>query len=170
MIGKYIIRAIVVLSLLVWGYAFSPFADRVAPDTLGAGVLPFRELVEPICTSTMTSLDALPNALDASDSVERSGQIKNANDLLLDMVDRLEAQLDAPSVTLNQRDRGITAEWITDWRNYIADRDDFASRMSDDPNAQLFIGAVGGERLERRITRFANTNRIYSCVTPSDVG
>ena len=167
-IGKVMVGAIVIASFGVWAYAYSGSASREAPDTLGDPS--YAALAEPTCAAAVADLESLPNALVADSNVERAGNIRQANDLLTSMVNDLEEHLGVASVSLNERDDGITREWLADWRAYIADRDDYADRLEDDPAAILYVAAVGGERLERRITRFANTNLIISCVTPSDVG
>ncbi len=166
--SKVMVGAIVVASFGVWAYAYSGQAGRTAPDTLASPT--FSALAEPTCAAAMAELDALPNALDAEDNRERADQIALANNVLSTMVDDLEAHMDDPSVTLDDRDRGITSRWIADWRTYIADRTDYGNRLAEDPTAVLYVSAVNGERLEKRIPRFANTNRMSSCITPSDVG
>ena len=114
---------------------------------------------------------AVPSALDADDNVERSGQIVATTAVYRELVDDLELLLDDPSVSLNARDRGITLEWLADWDAFLDDRLDYAERLSGDPEAVFYVAASsGGERLERRISRFATTNEMYNCVTPSDVG
>jgi hypothetical protein len=53
----------------------------------------------------------------------------------------------------------------------IQDRYDYATRIAGDPSAQFLITDTGaGERLDRRITRVADTNAMPSCAAPGDVG
>lgn len=166
--GRIVLAAVVLASFAVWAYAFSGFAGREAPDTIRHPS--YGALAEPTCAAAMTELESVPNALDAQSPAERASQIAEADVILATMVNDLEAHLDDPSVTIDDRDRNITTEWLADWRRFIADREDFRLRLADDPQAVFYVAAVGGERLERRITRFANTNLLLSCVTPSDVG
>lgn len=92
-------------------------------------------------------------------------QVRNRNVVLLSMVSDLESATQG-----SDRDQAMIAEWLDDWRLFISDREDYANRIAEDENAQFYLSDGGGERLERRITRFANTNNMYSCVTPFDVG
>ncbi len=168
-LGKVLIGALVLSSFGVWAYAFSGFADRTPPDQLANET--YLAVAEPRCAAAMVDYESLPNALDVNDNVERSGLIDDGTVILADMVDDLEASLQDPGVDLDERDDGITREWLADWRRYLADRTDFSDRFAVDPEAVFYVAASdGGERLERRITRFANTNRLFSCVTPSDIG
>ena len=167
--GRILLGIVVASTFAVWGYGFSGLANRTAPDTLGNPS--FMVLADPACEATNGQVAALPNALDAEDHVERAQQVVVNTALYSGMVDDLERLLDDPSVTLNERDRGITLEWLVDWRLFLADRIDFADRLEDDPQAVFYVAASsGGERLERRITRFASTNDLLNCVTPADVG
>jgi hypothetical protein len=167
--GRIALGILVAASFSVWVYGFSGLAARTAPDTLGNES--FMVLADPACESANDAVALLPNALDAENHVERAQQVRTNTALYADLVDDLEQILDDPAVTLNERDRGITLEWLADWRQFLADRIDFADRLEDDPQAVFYVAASsGGERLERRITRFANTNDLVNCITPSDVG
>ena len=167
--GRVALAILVIASFGVWAYGFSGFAGRTAPDTLGDPS--YAAVAEPTCEAANDRAAAMPNALDAGDHVERADQVVEATAIYRVMVADLELLLDDPSVTLNDRDRGITLEWLTDWNRFLDDRIDFADRLAEDPQAVFYVAASsGGERLERRITRFATTNEIWSCATPSDVG
>ena len=167
--GRIVLGLVVAASFGVWGYGFSGLASRTAPDTLANSS--FREVAQPACSAANDAVAALPNALDAQDNVERAQQIRANTAIYTTLVDDLELLLDSPQVDLDDRDTGITSEWLGDWRRFLADRIDYADRLADDPDAVFYVAASsGGERLERRITRFAVTNELTSCVTPSDVG
>lgn len=167
--GRVALAIVVLASFGVWGYGFSGLADRTAPDTLTDSS--FGALADPRCAAANEAVEALPDALDADDNVERAEQVRANTGIYAVMVDDLEALLDDPRVTLDDRDTEITAEWLQDWRRFLADRLDYADRLTTDPAAVFYVAASsGGERLERRITRFATTNEITNCVTPSDVG
>ncbi len=163
-----ILVAIVVLgSFAIWGYAF--FADHEVADRLTNPE--FAARAEPVCAAAMTELEALPNALDAIDHVDRANQVVAASDVLARMADDLDAILVQPDLVLDDRDREISTEWVGDWRLYLADRYDYAERLAVEPEAVFFVRASSeGERLERRITRFTITNEMVSCATPGDVG
>lgn len=158
---KVVFAVLILASFAPWVYRYSGFADRPFDGTFDDAA--FTEIGEGICTDA--DLDSLPDALEAVDNVDRSEQVLEANRRLTAMVDELEA-----GITGSDRDIDNLQEWIGDWRTYIGDRADYAERLATDPEAVLYIAAVDDERLERRITRFANTNKMWSCVTPSDVG
>ena len=167
--GRVLLGIVVAGSFAVWGYGFSGLAGRTAPDTLGNPS--FLAVAEPACAAANETVAAMPNALDAQDNVERAEQVINNTAIYSDLVDELEGLLDDPRVDLIERDTEITLEWLQDWRQFLADRLDYADRLAEDPQAVFYVAASsGGERLERRITRFATTNELTSCITPSDVG
>lgn len=167
--GRIALGLVVAASFGVWGYGFSGMASRTAPDTLANSS--FQVLADPACAAANETVEAMPDALDAEDHVDRSLQVVNNTAVYADLVDDLEVLLDDPAVDLDARDTEITLEWLADWRQFLADRLDYADRLAEDPDAVFYVAASsGGERLERRITRFAETNELYSCVTPSDVG
>lgn len=167
--GRLALGVLVAGSFAVWGYGFSGLAGRTAPDTLGNDS--FRVLAEPACAAANEIVAGLPNALDAEDSAERAQQVIANTAVYTQVVNDMEGLLVNPRVDLNDRDTEITNEWLDDWRRFLADRLDYADRLADDPQAVFYVAASsGGERLERRISRFAATNEMPSCETPQDVG
>lgn len=167
--GRVVLGVVVAASFGVWAYGFSGLAARTAPDTLANPS--YAEVADPACAAANDAVAAMPNALDAEDHVDRAGQIVDTTAVYRGLVDDLEMLLDDPSVALDERDRSITLEWLVDWDLFLDDRLDFAGRLAEDPAALFYVAASsGGERLERRISRFATTNEMLACVTPSDVG
>ncbi len=160
---KVALTTTLIASFGVWGYAYSGLADRVAPDTFDDAE--YAAELETVCASAMERFDALPNAEEADDNVERSEQITNRNAVLTEMIDDLES-VDPTT----DRDASLSSEWLTDWRTYVSERQDYADRFAEDPAAVAYFSAVGGERIEKRISRLATTNLMFSCETPLDVG
>lgn len=168
-LGRLALGVVVAASFGVWAYGFSGLAGRTAPDTLGDPS--FVALAEPACAAANDVVEGLPDALDAEDNVDRAQQVRANTAVYGQLVDDLEDLLSDDRVTLNSRDTEITQEWLVDWRRFLADRLDYADRLELDEAAVFYVAASsGGERLERRITRFADTNDMLSCATPSDVG
>ena len=166
---RIVLGLLIASSFGVWAYGFSGLAARTAPDTLANDSFPL--VADPTCRAANEAVATMPNALDAEDHVDRAGQIVATTGVYRQLVDDLEVLLDDPSVQLDERDRSITLEWLTDWDLFLDDRLDYASRLAEDPEAVFYVAASsGGERLERRITRFARTNEMLECATPSDVG
>ena len=123
----------------------------------------------------MAELETLPGALDAVDGPDRADQVRATNVVYRAMLDDLDGLIDGPAadgaVDRNERDREITAGWLADWRVLVDDRDRYAEAIAVDPNAQFYISDVGvAERLDRRVTRMANTNSMPSCIAPEDIG
>ncbi|MGI9594608.1 MAG: hypothetical protein ACR2QK_00530 [Acidimicrobiales bacterium] len=154
---------VIAASFAVWVYAYSGLARRDTPDLLAD-----RELAadaEQICAATLADVATMPNALEAANGEERAQQIRRATarfELMVNDLDGLAA--------FDERDERIFRGWLSDWRVLLSDRVAYADRIAADPNAQFYISDIGGrERLDRRLTRFANTNLMVSCAAPTDV-
>ena len=154
---------VIAASFAVWVYAYSGLAERDTPDLLANRQL--AETAEGICASTLADVNAMPNALDAVDGEERATQIRQATARFALMLDELDAL-----ATTDERDERIYRGWLSDWRVILGDRLDYADRIAADPEAQFYISDIGvTERLDKRLTRFANTNLMVSCAAPTDV-
>lgn len=158
-----VIGLIGLISFGVWGYAYSGYAGRRTPDLLESA--DFAAFAGPRCTATVAELALLPQPLEAVDNVERAAQIRVTNAVYTNMLDDLAA-----GATGSDSDVGLINEWITDWRTYVDHRADYADRFELDGTERFYVSSVGRERLEKRIPRFANTNEIYDCITPTDIG
>lgn len=155
--------ATLIASFGIWVYAFSGAADRDPPDLLDDASWSIS--AEAICGGALADVAAMPSALDATGPDDRSAQIKNATARFDAMVDSL-----ADLETGTARDAQITTDWLADWDVLLESRLRYAEAILDNPAAPFTITDTGvNERLDRRITRFANTNAMPSCVTPTDV-
>jgi hypothetical protein len=162
-LGLFLGGVAVLGSFGVWGYAYSGQADRRTPDLLDEPA--FALAAGPICDATQEEFESMPRALDAADNIERAGQIRAPNELFTVMINDLEA-----ASTGTPRDHQIIGDWLEDWRTYVGHRADYADRFELDETERFYVSSVGGERLEKRIPRFADTNEIYSCGPPNDIG
>ncbi|MGH1488413.1 MAG: hypothetical protein ACRBK7_03325 [Acidimicrobiales bacterium] len=154
---------LVAASFGVWAYAYSGFADRERPDLLADRDM--AAAAETICAAGVADVAALPNAIQAADEIERAAQIRQATDRFEVMVSEL-----ATLTTVEERDNRIFNAWLSDWQVILNDRRDYADRLQADPNEIFLITDTGvAERLDKRITRFANTNLMTSCASPADV-
>ncbi|MEM7322864.1 MAG: hypothetical protein AAF531_07250 [Actinomycetota bacterium] len=163
-IGRVVAGIVIAASFGVWVYAYSGYADRETPDLLADR--PMAETAESICAAALRDVEAMPNALDAVDGADRAEQIRATTARFSVMVDDLD-RLDRTT----ERDDQIFSDWLSDWRVLLNDRLIYADAIAVDPNAQFYITDTGvNERLDRRVTRFANTNLIVSCAAPTDVG
>lgn len=165
-IGRGLVALAVAGSFGVWAYRYSGYADRPPPDLLDDPS--FATYAEEVCSQAMLELDAVPNALEAADEVERAGQIRQATDALSTMVTTLEA---VPATGRTAHDQEIIGGWLHDWRTYVNDRYHYADELENDPMARFLLSADDTtERPDRRITRMADTNAMPACGTPGDVG
>lgn len=155
-----------VASFGIWVYAFSWQAAGdlpPPPDTLDDG--DWARQAEEICQRALRQAEQMPGALDAVDEQDRATQIEDTTEVFEAMVDDL-----AEIPTATDLDAEMTDEWLADWRRLMTNRRAFAERLRSDPAAVFTVaGSGGGERLDKRVTRFATTNTMPSCVTPTDV-
>lgn len=161
--AKVLLGVVVLATFGIWAYAYSGMADRPAPDSLAGDAFP--AAAEARCAVALADVNALEPAHLASDNVDRSQTIVEANAVLGSMVADLRGL-----VTGDERDRQIVGDWLDDWETYLGDRADYANRLAADPGARFYQSDVANEFLDRRITRLADTNRMPSCGVPGDVG
>lgn len=165
--GRAVLAVLVLASFGVWIYAYSGFADRVAPDTLDDPS--FGVAAEAICSAALNDIDQLPDALDAVDRADRANQIRAINEryslMLADLTEEAAASPDRSS-----RDLGIVNLWLERWRIVVSDREGYADRLEQDPNAIFYLSAEAGRRAERSLSYIADTNGMPSCGAPGDLG
>lgn len=154
----------VAASFGVWAYAYSGRADRPPPDLLIDTEL--AATAETLCAAAVADVEAMPSATVAADGAERAEQVLRSTARFQTLIADLEAlRVDEPD------DRVIMSGWLTDWRVLMDDRLRYAEAVTEEPDTIfLLTNVAAGERLDRRITRVANTNRMPSCATPTDVG
>lgn len=159
-----IVSAVVVFAMWAWvlGYHLSGSWRDETPGRLANTTFP--TLAEPICAAAAAEFAALPPAWATATPAERADVVDASVVLLGDMVTDLRAQ------PTGGEDAAV-GEWLADWETFIADRADYASRLRTDPEARFYV--TQSERDRRQITlaidRFASTNRMPSCATPSDL-
>lgn len=163
-VGKVLLAVIVIASFGIWVYAYSGKADRPPPDLLDDPA--FAAAAEPICAAALERIQALEPAYQASDNVDRARTVIESNAIVGTMLADLR---ELP--TGGERDGQIVDAWLTDWETFLGNRIDYANRLMDDPTARFYQSdVVPNEMLDARITRLADTNRMYSCANPGDVG
>jgi hypothetical protein len=166
----YAIAGLIVIgSFGTWAYVYFIYLttepeDRPPPDLLADAS--FGQRAEEICDGAWTDIQRMPGAIDAVDGADRGRQIEVTTVRLEEMLDDLDQLVGGDA-----RDVEISTGWLADWRVLIQDRYDYAAAIAVDDNAQFYVSDVGvSERLDRRITRLATTNRMPSCSAPDDVG
>lgn len=119
-----------------------------------------------VCAATAAEIAQLPAAFTTPDPAERAAVVDRSVVLLSGMLDRLATL--APGATTN--DGAMVAEWLGDWRTYVADRQSYATRLRTDPSARFYESMKGSGQVSRPIDFFATANRIDDCATPADLG
>jgi len=159
-----VLSAVVVLGMWAWvlGYHLGGTWRDDTPGRLGNTTFP--TLAEPVCADALARFAALPPAWATATPAERATVVDASVVVLGQMVADLRA------MPTGGEDAAV-AEWLNDWDTFIADRADYANRLRSDPDARFYV--TQSDRDRRQITlaidRFATTNRMPSCVTPSDL-
>lgn len=159
-----VLSAVVVLGMWAWvlGYHLSGTWRDETPGRLTNTTFP--TLAEPACADAMDQLALLPPAWATPTPQERADTVEASTAVLSELVTRLRG------FGTGGQDAAV-GEWLADWDTFIADRIDYASRLRSDPDARFYV--TQSDRDRRQITlaidRFANTNAMPSCVTPSDL-
>ena len=163
-VGRVATIAVVVAMVIFWTWIFAGGPRRANPDRLDDRA--FAARTEARCTKLRSDLKSLPNASLAKQAGERAAVLVQANQLVATMVDQIAA--DAPRTG---EDSVRMKGWLSDWRTYLADRQDYASRLRTDPGARLLLHQnKGGDPVDSGIERFADLNDMADCATPGDVG
>ena len=155
----------VVSMVIFWIWIFSGAPAKDNPDRLKDEA--YVATLEKRCKALRSDLKELPNAVDLETATERADVLDQANVIVADFVDDLEAG--APTTG----DAAKTMEgWIADWRTYLENREDYAKRLRKDPDAQLLLdpSEVGSDSVDKAIEIFTQVNAIPDCATPGDVG
>jgi|GEM_PF-6136061 len=166
---------LVLASFGIWVYGWSGLAKRERLD-IASGEMrndaadlfdssDFSKKAEKICENTQTEIDKIPNATQAETPQARSKQIQDATLLLQNMVNEIKL-----IETSTNRDSQIVAGWLSDWETAIKDRDRYTLKLDKGEDTEFLMTDIPGERLDKRITRLATTNKMTSCSFPADVG
>lgn len=144
-------------------YAWTLTGDRSdPPDRLDDPA--FAAAAEPICAATLAEIEGLGLPTEVSSPAERAAFVAEENDLLLAMLDDIEA-LPSPS-----GDDGVWVEqWLEDWRLHVQDRQDWADDLEAGDDHLFVESARAGEQVSKVVDNFAEVNDMPSCATPGDV-
>ena len=159
--GRIAAAVWIVIMIGFWFYAFV-IAPKGSPDILDDPA--FAEASAPRCTQARAVIDALPRANTAKTAVERADTIDEANRELRDMLTTISAL-----PTGNEHDTKLIGLWLTDWRQYVTDREAFARALRTDESATFGVTARNGQQITRAIDAFAGRNKMPSCEVPDDV-
>lgn len=163
--GRGLAIVAVVSMIIFWIWIFSGAAKKDNPDYLQDRTY-VASLVEQ-CQGLRDQLDKLPNAADMTSQDERADVLDDANVLVGQFIDDVAAS--AP--TSGGAAKSMKG-WLTDWRTYLGDREDYAKRLRTEDNAQLLLtkSTIGADSVDKAIQIFTQVNDIPECDTPGDVG
>lgn len=164
-VGRVLAVMVVVSVILFWGWIFTGGPKKDNPDRLDDRA--YVSFAQERCVQLTGDLAGLPNAFTAETATDRADVIDEANVLVSSMVDDLEAR--APT----EGDDGKSLRgWIADWRTYVGDRETYADRLREDPEAlfQITENTKLRDGVDKTIEIFADVNDMPECATPGDVG
>jgi hypothetical protein len=157
--------AIAVAVIAGWAaiYVWTVTGDRSdPPDRLPDPT--FAAAAEPICAATLSEIEALGLPTEVASPAERAALVTEENDLLLAMLDDLQA-LPSPS-----GDAAVWIEqWLEDWHLHVQDRQDWADDLEAGDDHLFVESARAGEQVSKVVDNFAEVNDMPSCATPGDV-
>jgi hypothetical protein len=159
--GRIAIAAWLALVVGFWFYALV-LAPQGSPDILDDAA--FATASETRCAQARTVIDALPKANTAKSATERADVIDRANQELRDILASISL---LPTGTVHDTD--LIGLWLTDWRQYVVDRDEFANQLRVNPSAEFLVSARDGSHITKAIDAFAGRNKLPSCEAPTDV-
>jgi hypothetical protein len=149
---------------LFWIWIFSGAPAKDNPDQLDDPS--YVSALEARCVDLRADIAELPLPEETPTAPERAAVIAEANALIATFIDDVEA--DAPT----EGDDAISmAGWLTDWKLYLANREDYVERLNEDASARLLLDESElGDSVDKTIQIFAEINRIPDCATPGDAG
>lgn len=162
--GRLLATLAVVGMVAMWGYviylALGP-GRQDPPDRLDDPG--FGAAAQIRCSAALDAVDDLPDAIQATDPLDRADVVEQANDELTAMVDDL-TQL-APS----GEDGELVAKWLADWRTYLVDRADYVDALRTEEDPRLLVSTRDNDQITKFIDAFAADNDMPACGTPIDV-
>jgi hypothetical protein len=161
--GVQIAIALAVIAGWAAIYVWTVTGDRSdPPDRLDDPA--FAAAAEPICAATRADIDDLGLPTEVSSPAERAAMVAAENDLLLAMLDDVEA-LPRPAGD----DADWIGQWLGDWRLHVQDRQDWADDLAAGDDHLFVESARAGEQVSKVVDNFAEVNDMPSCATPGDV-
>ncbi|HMG43321.1 MAG TPA: hypothetical protein VK611_18460 [Acidimicrobiales bacterium] len=165
---RILLAAVVVGLVSMWVYVlFLAFGPGRQPPVDRLDDPEFAVAAEDVCSAAIADVEDLPVASQAHSATERAAVLRQANGIFTGMLSELDG-LTTLAPAGEQRDR--TERWLDDWQVLLADREAYATALSDDPEAQLLISEKPGtgRHITGWIDEFALANKMDDCATPAD--
>lgn len=150
----------------MWIYAFG-FASKESVNKIEDQA--WAERAEGICNQAETERLALADLRQISDAgvnalTERAAIIDKATDTLENAVNAISM---VPPT--DAKGKAIVPLWISDYRQLIVDRRDYANQLRAGENVPFSETMTEGLPLSEKISTFAADNRMISCKVPMDL-
>ena len=150
----------------MWVYAFG-FASKESVNKIDDQA--WTERAEDICSQAETERLALADLRQISDAGvnalnERAVIIDKATDTLEKAVNAISTV--APT---DAKGKAIVPLWISDYRQLIVDRRDYANQLRAGENVPFSETMVEGLPISEKVSTFAVDNRMSSCKVPMDL-
>lgn len=104
------------------------------------------------------------NINDTAALAQRADIIERANSSLESMINDLE-QINIAT----EKGRALVPLWLTDYRTYLDDRDDYVELLRSGTFDRFSETQVEGVPISERIGKFAKDNEIRACIPPFDL-
>ena len=165
-ISRFVIGTCIVGLIAMWIYAFG-FASKESVNKIGDQTWTSR--AEEICSKAEEQRLALVDLRQISDAgvnalTERAALIDKATDTLEKAVNAISTV--APT---DAKGKAIVPLWITDYRQLIVDRRDYANQLRAGENVPFSETMVEGLPISEKVSTFAVDNRMSSCKVPMDL-
>lgn len=155
---------IILVMALFWIWVLSGAPRKQNPDRLDDRE--WAAYADERCERLRRDIARLPNALDASTAEARADTLDEANELVGEMLDDLEA-----TKPTSGDDARRLEGWLRDWRLHEQDRIAYADILRRDPKAQLGVTEHPdfNDPIDEVIRVFADVNDMQACRVPGDV-
>ena len=166
LLARSVIGTCIIALIAMWIYAFG-FASKESINKINDQAWTIR--AEEICNQAETKRLALTDLRQISDAgvnalSERAATIDKATDTLEEAVNAISAV--EPT---DAKGKAIVPLWISDYRQLIVDRRDYANQLRAGENVPFSESMIEGLPISEKISTFAADNRMSSCKVPMDL-
>ena len=166
LLARSVIGTCIIGLIAMWIYAFG-FASKESVNKINDEAWTVR--AEAICNQAEIQRLALTDLRQISDAgqnalTERAAIIDKATDTL-------EVAVNAISEVepTDAKGKAIVPLWISDYRQLIVDRRDYANQLRAGENVPFSETMIEGLPVSEKISTFAADNRMTSCKVPMDL-
>ena len=165
-LARTVIGTCIIGLIAMWIYAFG-FASKESVNKIEDQA--WADRAEGICNQAESERLALADLRQISDAginalTERAAIIDKATDTL-------EYAINAISTVgpTDAKGRAIVPLWISDYRQLIVDRREYADQLRSGENVPFSETMIEGLPISEKISTFAADNRMSSCKVPMDL-